>query len=702
MKKISIVSLVALCAAAGCQQNVGVKYPETRKVGHVDSYFGTQVPDPYRWLEDDRSDSTAAWVKAENEVTFGYLEQIPFRSKLKEALTKVWNYPKEGTPQRHGGKYFVYRNNGLQNQPVLYVSDGLDGERRVFLDPNTLAADGTTAVGSLSVSNDNKYVAYTLSSGGSDWKEIRLKDIDGNDLPDVLKWVKFTYIAWQGDGFYYSGYDAPKGSALSDQNTFNKVYYHQLGTPQAADRLVYIDLQNPLRYHNATTTSDERFLILNVSGGTDGNTLAVKSPSTSGGFAQITPSTFDYEFTPVENFGDDLYILTNHEAPRYRLMCVNLKNPARPQWKTIIPEGDDVLRTVEVVGDKLVAEYLHNAYSQLFVFDKDGGSKTPLALPGIGTLGSLSGKKGEAEMFYSFSSFATPSTIYRIANINVPAATLHKATELSITPAKYITEQVWYESKDSTRIPMFITYKEGTPRSGTTPTLLYGYGGFNISMTPGFSVRNLFFLEAGGIYAEACLRGGGEFGSEWHKAGTKLQKQNVFNDFIAAAEYLVSEKYTSPEKLAIAGGSNGGLLVGACMTQRPDLFRVALPAVGVMDMLRFHKFTVGWGWADDYGSSDSEEEFRYLLGYSPLHNIKAGACYPATLITTADHDDRVVPAHSFKFAATMQAAQTCHNPVLIRIATMAGHGAGKSTAKSIEEVADICAFTFWNLGIKYE
>jgi prolyl oligopeptidase len=701
MKKFLLIPLILLVAMSCCQQNTTVKYPETKKIDHVDTYFGTDVPDPYRWLEDDRSEETAAWVAAENKVTFDYLKKIPFRDDLKEALTKIWNYPKEGVPYRMGDSYLVYKNDGLQNQSVLYVLDGLDSEPRVLIDPNALSEDGTTSLGLISPSNDNRYVAYTLSSGGSDWRTIYVKDIQGNDLPDVIQWVKFTTISWAGDGFYYSCYDAPKGSALSEQNQYNKVYYHKLGTQQADDQLVYSNLENPLRYNNAVATEDGRFLLLDIAEGTDGNILMVKSLQKAAADFIPLAGNFDHNYSLVNNFEDDLYILTNENAPRYKLMKVNLRT-GKPKWETVIAESQDVLSDVEIVGNRIVARYLHNAHSKLYVFDRHGKQAQEIVLPGIGTMGGINGRKGTKEMFYSFSSFATPSTIYRIADIDNPQPEVYKTTRLNIEPSPYVTEQVFFESKDGTRVPMFSVYKEGTLRDGQNPTLLYGYGGFNHSITPGFSINHMLFLENGGIYVAVNLRGGGEFGSEWHKAGTKLQKQNVFDDFIAAAEYLIREKYTSPEKLAIRGGSNGGLLVGACITQRPELFKVALPAVGVMDMLRFHKFTVGWGWVSDYGSSDNEDEFPYLLGYSPLHNIKEGVCYPATLVTTADHDDRVVPAHSFKFTATMQAAQACHNPVLIRIETMAGHGAGKSTAKSIEENADMWAFTFYNLGMTFK
>lgn len=684
-----------------CTQNPQIKvaYPDAKKVDCKDVYFGKEVADPYRWLEDDRSDETAAWVNAENEVTSGYLSQIPYRNAIKASLTEIWNYPRQGLPRKVGDKYFVWKNDGLQNQSVLYISDGLDGEPREFINPNTLSAEGTTAVGSLSPSNDNKYVGYTVSVGGSDWKEIRVKDMDGNDLPDVIKWVKFSGISWAGDGFYYSGYDEPKGSALSQKNEYNTVYYHKLGARQAQDKLVYQDTKNPLRYNTAYATKDGRFLLLVVSGGTSGNSLAVKKLKQPGGDFRTLVAGFDWDYTPIGNFDNELYVLTNDGAPHYKLVKIDLaaKDLA---WETVIPESEDVLQSVSMKGGKLVAEYLHNAHSELYIFDKYGKIETKLALPEIGTVSGISGDKDENEMFYGFTSFTTLNDIYRV-DISNPQPELYKSISLKVKTGKYVTEQVFYESKDGTKVPMFIVYKEGTRKNGKNPALLYAYGGFNISLTPGFSASRMLFLEQGGIYAVANLRGGGEYGEEWHKAGTKLQKQNVFDDFIAAAEYLIKEKYTSPEKLAIRGGSNGGLLVGACMTQRPELFKVALPAVGVMDMLRFHKFTVGWGWVSDYGSSDNEDEFNYLLGYSPLHNIKPGVCYPATLVTTADHDDRVVPAHSFKFTATMQEAQACDNPILIRVETMAGHGAGKPISKAIEEEADVWSFVFYNLGMKY-
>ncbi len=685
----------------GCtqQQQIPVTYPETKKTDYKDVYFGKEVADPYHWLEDDRSEETAQWVRAENSVTFDYLARIPFREKIKEQLTAMWNYPRQTAPFRVGDYYFVWKNDGLQNQSVLYIMNGLDGEAREFINPNTISQQGTTAIGSLSPSNDNKYMAYTTAVGGSDWKEIRIKDMEGNDLPDVLQWVKFSDISWDANGFYYSCYEEPKGSALSQKNEFNRVYYHKLGTAQKEDKLVYEDTKNALRYNAATASHDGRYLYLTVSEGTGGNSLAVRELKAQSGKFKAVVEKLDKDYTVIGNFDEAIYIHTNADAPRYRLMKV-VPPFTEKDWTVVIPEIDDVLQSVDIIGGKLVAQYLHNAYSKLVIFDKEGKQEAEVALPEIGGVSAISGDKEHSEMFYAFTSFSTPGSIYRL-DVNNPQPVLYHETQLNIKPAKYVTEQQWYESKDGTKVPMFIVYKEGLKKDGNNPTLLYAYGGFNHSMIPKFSISNLFFLEQGGIYVVANLRGGGEFGEQWHRAGTKLNKQNVFDDFIAAAEYLIKEKYTSPEKLAIRGGSNGGLLVGACMTQRPDLFKVALPDVGVMDMLRFHKFTVGWGWVGDYGSSDNEEEFYYLLGYSPLHNIKAEVCYPATLITTADHDDRVVPAHSFKFAAAMQAAQNCDNPVLIRIETMAGHGAGKPVSKSIEEAADAWAFTLFNLGVKY-
>lgn len=705
MKKSALVPLIAL-VAMGCKQTVKypeipVTYPETKQIAHTDTYFGTTVSDPYSWLEDDRSAETAEWVKTENTVTYDYLSQIPFREDIRATLTKMWNYPKFGTPFKVGNYYFSYKNDGLQNQAVLYIMDKLDGEARVFIDPNTLSDKGTVALGGLSASNDDKYMAYTVSAAGSDWKEIRVREIaTGADLKDVINWVKFSGVAWYKDGFFYSGYDAPKGSALSEKNTYNRVFYHKLGTAQKDDRLVFEDLKYPLRYNNAGTTKDERFLFLDISEGTGGNSLAVKPANDLKAPFRMLVSAMNKDYDVIENFDNEVYVRTNDGAPRYKVVKCD-PTAAEIKWETVIPESEDVIQSVNVVGEKIVVKYLHNAYSRLCIYDRSGKLERDIELPEIGTVGSVSGNKGNNELFYSFTSFTTVNNIYR-TDVTNPASELYKATELSVPISKYVTEQIFFESKDGTKVPMFIVYKKGMKKNGSNPTLLYGYGGFNASYTPGFNVSRMLFLENGGIYVLANIRGGGEFGEEWHKAGTKMQKQNVFDDFIAAAEYLIKEKYTSSEKLAIQGGSNGGLLVGACMAQRPELFKVALPAVGVMDMLRFHTFTIGWGWVGDYGSSEqSEEMFKYLLGYSPLHNLKPGTCYPATLVTTGDHDDRVVPAHSFKFAATLQAAQSCTNPVLIRIETEAGHGAGKPTSKIIDEATDIWAFTFYNLNMKF-
>jgi prolyl oligopeptidase len=739
MKKHVVMALSAVCMLAGCKQSknpvIPVTYPETAKIEHVDKYFGVEVQDPYHWLEDDRAENTTAWVKSQNDVTNSYLEKIPFREKIRKELTKIWNYKRQGAPSKHGNKYFVWKNDGLQNQSVLYISEGLKGEQKVFIDPNAMSEDGTTRVGEVSVSNDNKYVAYTVSSGGSDWQEIRLKDMNGNDMPDVLKWIKFSGIGWYKDGFFYSRYDQPIGSALSEKNEYQKIYYHKLGTEQKDDKLIYQDLKNPLLYHYVSTSKDEKFIYLTVSQGTDGNKLyvgrlsvsddAFKSAKAKGEFPKadgvmfylIAGSDFKYEYSVIDNFGDEIYVWTNENAPRYKVIkkTVSLKDSEDlteqdfeklGTWQDVIPESENVLTSVVSAGNKLVAEYFENASSKLFTFNRDGSGKTEIKLPEIGSVGGFSGEKDENEFFYSLTSFTNPNTIFRVENINEAKPEMYFETKLAVPCKDLVTEQVWYTSKDGTKVPMFIVHKKGIKLDGNNPTLLYGYGGFNVPVTPSFSISNYFFLLNGGVYVVANLRGGGEFGSDWHKAGTRLQKQNVFDDFIAAAEYLIEKKYTSSEKLAIRGGSNGGLLVGACMTQRPELFKVALPAVGVMDMLRFHKFTVGWGWVDDYGSSDNEQEFPYLKGYSPYHNIKNGTCYPATLVTTADHDDRVVPAHSFKFTAALQAAQAeaqaqgCTNPTLIRIDVMSGHGAS-STGKAIAESTDMWSFVFYNLNVKY-
>ncbi len=701
-----------MCSAVACGSDstpkkegefkaIPVTYPETRRDTTVrDDYFGTIVEDPYRWLEDDQSEETKAWVKAQNAVTFGYLEQIPFRKKIQERLEEIWNFEKYGPPFRKAGFYYYFKNDGLQNQSVLYRQASLDGPAEVVLDPNTFSADGTTSLQEFSFSRDGRYLAYAISEGGSDWRTILVRDLQtGRDLPDKIQWAKFTGIGWASDGFYYTRYPEPKeGDKLKGANQNSAIYYHRLGQPQSADRLVHRDPQHPNRYFSAGTTEDERFLFIAGAESTSGNTIAFQDLSKPN--ARLTPiySKFDYDFNVVENLGDRLLLLTNHQAPNQRLIVVDTKRPSEEHWETLIPEDSaDVLQSASVCGDKIVCVYLHNASSALRIFSLEGRPLGEIALPEIGTVSAVQGKPGDSLAFFSFSSFLRPPTIY-LLDMNRLETRVFKAPKMAFNPDAYLTEQVWYTSKDGTRVPMFITRKKNIAFDGQNPTLLYGYGGFNISLTPGFSASRAALLENNGIYVVANLRGGGEFGEKWHKAGTKCQKQNVFDDFIAAAEYLIEKRYTNPSHLAIEGGSNGGLLVGACMTQRPDLFGVCFPRVGVLDMLRYHKFTIGYAWAVDYGRSDNPEEFSCLIKYSPLHNVRPAA-YPATLITTADHDDRVVPAHSFKFAAALQANQRGDKPTLIRIETSAGHGAGKPTSKLLEEAADLLAFMFYQMKV---
>ncbi len=679
-----------------------IKYPEAKRVDQVDDYFGTKVADPYRWLEDDNSDETAEWVKAENKVTFGYLEKIPFRDKIKERLKKIWDYPKYGVPFKKGENYFYFKNDGLQNQSVLYIQKGLDGKPEVFLDPNKLSEDGTVALAGVSVSKDGKYFAYSIARSGSDWNEVFFMDVESKEkLKDHLKWVKFSGMSWKDDGVYYSRYDAPKeGDELSGKNEYHKVYYHKVGTSQNDDILIYENKKYPLRNYYAGTTEDESYLILTETESTSGNSLYVRKEDSDKKDFILIAKGFDYDYNVIDNIDNMLLVYTNYEAPRYKLVMIDPEKPDVKNWKDVIPEQKDVLQSVSLIGGKIVAEYMHDAASRAYIYKYDGKQIGELSLPGIGSMGGLSGKKDENTAFYSFTSFTFPSTIYKY-DISKNKSEVYRKPEIDFDGTRYETKQVFYESKDGTKIPMFIIHKKGLKLNGSNPAYLYGYGGFNISLTPSFSLTRLILLENNFVVAIANLRGGGEYGEEWHKAGTKFRKQNVFDDFIAAAEYLIKDGYTSSKKLAIAGGSNGGLLVGACMTQRPDLFKVALPAVGVLDMLRYHKFTIGWAWATDYGTSEeSDEMFKYLYEYSPVHNVKKGTCYPATLITTADHDDRVVPAHSFKFAAELQAKQLCDNPVLIRIETKAGHGGGKPTSKIIEEYTDVWSFMMYNLGVE--
>jgi prolyl oligopeptidase len=687
--------------AAGQTSSSPVVYPQARRGDQVDDYHGVKVADPYRWLEDTDSAETHAWVEAENEVTFGYLDQIPYRPAIHERLTKLWNYERFGIPEQEGGRYFFDHNSGLQNQSVLLVAESLNAEPRVLLDPNTLSADGTVALSGRAISDDGKLMAYGIAASGSDWNEWHVRDVDsGKDLPDVLHWVKFSGASWTKDdkGFFYSRYDEPKGGAnLRDANYFHKLYYHRLGTPQSDDKLIYERPDNKELLFNAGVTDDGHYLIIHVSQGTSPKSrVYYKDLTQPDGQVVRLLDDFDAAYNFIDNDGPVFWFRTDLDAPRGRVLAIDVRHPERANWRTVIPQGADTLEAVGVVNNSFLAAYLKDARTEVRVYDLDGKFVRNVDLPGIGSAGGFGGKRTDKETFYAFTSFVSPATVYRYDPVAGKSA-IFRQPKVDFDPSQYETKQVFYNSKDGTRVPMFLTYKKGLKLDGQNPTLLYAYGGFDISLTPFFSVPNLVWLEMGGIYAQANLRGGGEYGEEWHMAGTKLHKQNVFDDFIAAAEWLIANKYTSTPKLAISGRSNGGLLVGACETQRPDLFGATLPGVGVMDMLRFHKFTIGWAWTSDYGSSDNPEEFKALYAYSPLQNIKPGTKYPPTFIVTADHDDRVVPGHSFKFAATMQADQAGAAPVLIRVETKAGHGGGKPISKQIDEVGDEWAFVAWNL-----
>ena len=700
MKK-TILLLSGIMVMSCTPQQKKLTYPKAEKVDTVDVYFGTEVADPYRWLENDTSAATAAWVEAENKVTNEYLAQIPFRKQLLERLTNLANYEKIGAPFKKHGKYYFYKNDGLQNQSVLYVQDSLEGEPRVFLDPNKLSDDGTVALTGLSFSHDGKYAAYTISRSGSDWTEIYVLDTaTGQLLDDHIEWAKFTGAAWQGDGFYYSAYDAPvKGKEFSNVNENHKVYYHKIGTPQTEDKLIYQNPAYPKRFYYTGTSEDERILFVYESGAGRGNNLFIKDlKKANAPFIQLT-TDFDYQYSPIEVIDNNVYIFTNYGAPKNRIMVADINNPKLENWKELIPEMESVLSSAEVIGGKLFLTYDKDASNHAYVYSQKGEHMHEIKLPSLGSVG-FSGTKDDKECFFVFTSFTTPGTIYKY-DMDKNSYELYRAPKVEFNSDDFVTEQAFFPSKDGIMIPMFLTYKKDLERNGNNPVFLYGYGGFGISLNPGFTTSRIPFLENGGIYAQVNLRGGSEYGEEWHIAGTKMQKQNVFNDFISAAEYLINNKYTNPDKIAIVGGSNGGLLVGACMTQRPDLFKVAIPQVGVMDMLRYHKYTIGWNWASDYGTSeDSQEMFEYLKGYSPLHNLKSGTKYPATMVTTADHDDRVVPAHSFKFAATLQECNDGTNPTIIRIDSKAGHGAGKPMAKVLEEQADIYGFIMYNLKMK--
>jgi prolyl oligopeptidase len=676
-------------------------YPVTRQTNQMDDYHGVTVADPYRWLEDDNAPETKVWVEAQNRVTFAYLESIPQREPLRQRLTRLWNFERYGTPFRQGGRYFYSRNDGLQNQSVVYTLPALDAEPSVLLDPNTLSADGTVALSSYAISDDGLLMAYGLASAGSDWQEIKVRDVrTARDRPDVVKWVKFSGPSWtkDGRGFFYSRYDEPAPDArLTKVNYFHKLYHHRLGTPQAEDRLVYHRPDQKEWGFAGRVTDDGRYLIITATQGTDprNRVLYVDLEQPDWSVRELLME-FDASYDFIDNDGPVFWFFTDLNAPRGRVIAVDVTRPERSAWREVIPESADALKAVNVVNESFVCSYLKDARSQVKVFGLDGRFQREIELPGLGSASGFGGKRQDTETFYSFTSFTTPGTVFR-HDLKAGRSTLFRQPKVDFAPADYETKQVFYASKDGTRVPMFLTHRKGLVPDGRTPTLLYGYGGFNIPVTPAFRVANLAWMELGGIYAVANLRGGGEYGEEWHQAGTKLRKQKVFDDFVAAAEWLVANRYTSPHKLAIAGGSNGGLLVGAALNQRPDLFGAALPDVGVMDMLRFHKFTIGWAWTSDYGSAEDPDQFRALRAYSPLHNIRPGTRYPAVLITTADHDDRVVPAHSFKYAATLQAAQAGRAPVLIRIETKAGHGAGKPTTKQIAEAADKLAFLVMTL-----
>lgn len=678
-------------------------YPKTAKGNVTDDYFGTIVPDPYRWLENDTSVETKAWVEAENKVTLDYLEQIPYREAIKKRLEVLWNYEKFSAPFKEGNYTYFYKNDGLQNQSVLYrQSEG--GEPEVFLDPNKFSGDGTTSLAGIDFSKNGNLAAYQISEGGSDWRKvIVIKTSDKTTVGDTLTDVKFSGLAWRGtEGFYYSSYDKPaEGSQLSGLTQYHKLFFHQLGTPQSSDKLVFGGDQKPRRYIGAYLTEDERFLVITAANSTTGNELYFKDLSKPNSGIVKVVGNFDSEQSILTNKAGVLYIYTNYKAPNYRLVTVDAANPAISNWKDIIPETTNVM-SAATGGDKIFANYLKDATSLVLQYDMSGTKEREIALPGIGTADGFSAKKGESDLYFTFTSYVYPSTIFKY-NIGTGQSEIYKKSGVQFDPEKYESKQVFYNSKDGTKIPMIITHKKGIELNGKNPTLLYGYGGFSVNLTPAFSTSNIVLLEQGGIYAVPNLRGGGEYGEKWHLAGTKMQKQNVFDDFIAAAQYLIDQKYTSTPYLAISGGSNGGLLVGAAMTQRPELFKVAFPAVGVMDMLRYNKFTAGAGWAYDYGTAeDSKEMFEYLYKYSPYSALKAGTNYPATMVTTADHDDRVVPAHSFKFAARLQEYHKGNSPVLIRIESKAGHGAGKPTSKIIEEQADKWSFMFQNMKVNYQ
>lgn len=714
MKIVQIILTITLFAS--CQKEaqktndmqnpvIPVNYPETKTVAQTDDYHGIAVADPYRWLEIDTAAEVETWVKKQNEATFDYLSKIPYRKQIADRFSELYNYPKYSTPFRAGKYYLFYKNDGLQNQPVIYIQKGLDGTPEVFLDPNQMSKDGTVAISVLGISDDDKYLTYSKNVAGSDWQEIHVMEIASKkELPDVLNWVKFSGTAWYKDGFFYSRYPEPsKGTELSGQNQNHMVYYHKLGDDQSKDQLIYKDDKNPEMILSSSVTEDEKYLILYAAPGTDGFATLYKDLEKNGPIVTLFEGYANKSFV-IHHLGNgQILVQTDIDAPNYRLVELDVNKPQQANWKEIIPESENLLQGVATGSGKLFANYLIKATDRFYQMNYDGSGRQEIELPGLGSAGGLGGEEDDEVLFYSFTSFIYPNTVFKY-DPKTGKSEEFFTSELKFDPQDYIEKQVTYKSKDGTPVTMFIVHKKDIKLDGNNPAYLYGYGGFNVSMTPGFNASRLILLENGGVFAMPNLRGGGEYGEEWHKAGMLEKKQNVFDDFITAAEYLVNENYTSKEKLAIAGGSNGGLLVGAAMTQRPDLFAVAFPAVGVLDMLRYHKFTIGKAWAPEYGSSEDPEQFKYLIKYSPLHNLKEGVSYPATMITTADHDDRVVPAHSFKFAAQLQKSHAGDKPVLIRIETQAGHGAGKPTSKIIEEVADVWSFFFYNTNspVKYK
>ena len=704
----SVAPATASATGAATSKDPKLVYPESKKVDQVDDYFGTKVADPYRWLEDDQKPEVQTWIEAQNKVTFAYLDRIPYRERLKTRLTELYNYPRISAPFRRGDTYFFTKNDGLQNQSVYYIQKGMKGKPEVFLDPNKFSADGTSVLSTFSLSKDGKYLAYGISTGGSDWTTMSVMEVaTRKNLADEIKWIKNSGVSWHGGGFYYSRYPEPeKGKELTSKNEFQTVYFHKVGTPQSADVLVYEDKEHPQRFQGVGTTEDERFAILSISErgkGKKGNSLYYRNlKSNVPKFQPIIAEIGDDSFGVIDNVGDKLLVRTNKNAPNGRVVLIDLWQPEEKYWKDVLPERTEPLQSVGTAGGKLFASWRKDVATRAYVFDLTGKLENEIRLPGVGSAGGFGGLNDDKYVFYSFTSFNFPPTIYKYDIATKKSTVFRKVDIPGFNPDNYETKQVFYNSKDGTRVPLFLVYKKGLKLDGNNPTLLYGYGGFNVVTAPGFSSTRMALLEQGVVYASANMRGGGEYGEKWHEAGTKLKKQNVFDDFIAAAEWLIANKYTSPNRLAIQGASNGGLLVGAVANQRPELFRAVIEQAGVMDMLRFQKFTIGWNWIADYGSSEANvEEFKALYAYSPIHNIKQGAKYPATLITTADHDDRVVPAHNYKYAAALQAGQGGDQPVLIRIDTKSAHGASNTT-KAIEQTRDIYAFLFENLGVDYK